>query len=457
MEAETEMETDVSNKVDASYKFTMSTQDQRIFVGIDKSTKYGELLMSIRGQIEDKKGKSVDFNEQSSSKFILSKIEQKLVMNTIEAFPIQLPLNDRTLYEYPESQATFNPAPDRIYDVRFVMPLVYHSVSPSLYVDCRDFIAKRCLALTIKGLSSEDHQMRALCYKILERYYEHLLSNLMIDKQLWINLLDLIRNSIPNPNFRLKHIFTTFIVKVIDILLHPHDDKMYEMIKEFLAGRPRLRIDTIEIYDDLLLCSDVDHYNNNLRWLITLFRDGTRTKDDLEVLKKLKVIPQVMCLYNSELRFQRANETICTLFKRITTIETGSAMLVNEFSFLPWLHQTILFHINQDAKDLKGDVKSETLAKITAELTSLICNLVDTLVRKKAHQKIALPRHLEMFNVYIALHDLIIKSKEAANLQYYLGYIVHVARGITSDPRISNGLSIHLLELMKSKMHYLYT
>lgn len=442
--------------MDSSYTFTMSKEDQEKFIGIDKSTKYGELLMSIKAHLKKDKDKDVDFNEQSSSKFILSKIQGKMMLQTIEAFPIDLPLNDRNIYIYPEAQAMFNPVPNQIYDVRFVMPLIYHSVSPSLYVDCRDFIAKRCLALTLTGLSSEDHQMRALCYKILERYYEHLLSNLMIDKALWINFLDLIKNSIPTPNARLKHVFVTFLAKIIDILLHPHADKMYELIKEFLAGRPRMRIDTIEIYDDLLLCSDVDYYNNNLRWLITLFRDGTRTKDDLKVLRKLRVIPQVMCLYNSELRFQRANETICTLFKRITTIESGSAMLVNEFSFLPWLHQTILYHLNQDAKELKSDTKAETLSVISVELTSLVCNLLDTLVRKKNYMNLDLTRHLEIFNVYIALHDLIIRSKEAANLKYYLGYAVHVARAIRTDKRISNELAGHLLELMKTKLNYLY-
>ena len=442
--------------MDSSYKFTMSREDQEKFISIDKATKYGELLKSFRQGMEDQ-NKKVNFNEQSSSKFILSKIEQKMMVNTIQAFPVELPLNDRNIYVDPSRQAMFNSPPDKVYDIRFVMPLIYHSVSPSLYVECRDFIAKRCLALTLTGLSSVDHQMRALCYKILERYYEHLLSNLMIDKQLWINLLDLIRNSIPAPNSRLKHIFTTFLGKIIDVLLHPHQDKMYELIKEFLAGRPRLKIDTIEIYDDLLLCSDVDYYNNNLRWLITLFRDGTRTIDDLNVLKKLKVIPQVMCLYNSELRFQRANETICTLFKRITTIESGSMMLVNDYSFLPWLHQTILFHLNQDLKEIKSDTKSESLVDITVELTSLVCNLIDTLVRKKQHKDLDLPRHLEMFNVFIALHDLIIRSKGQDNLRLYLEYVVHVARAIVSDKRISDELAGHFLEVIKAKTHYLYT
>lgn len=442
--------------MDASYKFTMSLEDQEKFVGIDKSTKYGELLVSIKEHLESQ-NKKVEFKEQSSSKFILSQIQQKLMLHTIEAFPIDLALNDRNVYVYPEAQAMFNPAAELVYDVRFIMPLIYHSVSPSLYVECRDFIAKRCLALTLVGLSSQDHQMRALCYKILERYYEHLLSNLMIDKQLWINLLDLIKNSITVPNARLKYVFTIFLSKIIDILLHPHQDKMYELIKEFLAGRPKLRADTIEIYDDLLLCSDVDFYNNNVRWLITLFRDGTRTKDDLEVLRKLKVIPQVMCLYNSELRFQRANETILTLFKRITTIESGSVLLVEEYSFLPWLHQTILFHLNQDPKELKHDPKAESLSDISAELTSLICNLVDTLLKKKKNESLALPRLLEMFTVFIALHDLIIRSKEPTNLKYYLGYVQNVAKVMRKDKRIPDELASHLLQLLTAKTHYLFT
>lgn len=433
----------------------MSAEDQQKLISIDKTTKYGDLLKAIRENMESQ-DKQVNFKEQSSSKFVLAQIDAKMMLATIEAFPLDLPLNDRNIYLYLEEQSMFQKSPEKIYDVRFVMPLLYHSVSPSLFVDCRDFIARRCLALTLTGLSSEDYQMRALCYKILERYYEHLLSHLMIDKQLWINFLDIVRASIPAPNARLRFLFTTFLTRIIDVLLHPHEDKMYEVVKEFLAGRHRLRIDTIEIYDDLLLCSDVDYYNNNLRWLITLFRDGTRSELDLKVLENLNVIPQVMLLYNSELRFQRANETIVTLFKRITTTKSGSSLLVNVYSFLPWLHQVILNHLDQDVREMKNDPKSENLGDITREITSLVCNLVDKLLRKNKHEEqLSLPRLMELINVFIALHDLVIKSKNPSNLRYYLDYVRRVTKAIRKDQRIPDELAVHLLNMVKAKLNYL--
>lgn len=436
------------------YGFTLSTEDQKKFIEIERGSSYGELLRSLKqkGTTQDKQ---IDFKDESSSKFVLAQINQKLMKETISAFPINLPLNDRSLYTFSKARTDLNAPPDQIYDVRFVMPLLYHAVSPSLFVDCRDFIARRCLALSLTGLSSEDPQMRALCYKILERYYEHLLSALLIDKQLWINLLDLIRNSIPVPNAKLKFLFTTFLAKIIDVLLHPDKDKMYELVKEFLAGRPRLRIDTIEIYDDLLLCSDVDYYNNNLRWLITLFRDGLQSKNDLEVLIKLNVIPQVMCLYNSELRFERANETICSLFIRITTIATGSTLLATNYSFLPWLNQVILYHINQDPEEIKRDKKSESLADIVKSISSLVFALVDTLLKRHEKEFMSLSRLLELINVFVILHDLVIISKSASILEYYLGYVRKVAKAIRKEGRITDQLANHLLELIKAKMPYL--
>lgn len=424
-------------------------------VSIDKTTKYGEMLKAIRENMESQ-NKQVNFKEQSSSKFVLAQIDAKMMQATIESFPIDLPLNSRSIYVYSDEQAVFQKSPEKFYDVRFVMPLMYHSVSPSLFVDCRDFIARRCLALTLVGLSSEDYQMRALCYKILERYYEHLLSHLMIDKQLWINFLDIIRASIPTANARLRFIFTTFLTRIIDVLLHPHADKMYELVKEFLAGRPRLRTDTIEIYNDLLLCSDVDYYNNNLRWLVTLFRDGLRSDMDIKVVENLDFIPQVMLLYNSELRFQRANETIITLFKRITTIKSGSSLLVNVYSFLPWLHQVILNHLGQDSNDMKNDPKSESLGDITREIISLVCNLVDKLMRKTDNgEQLGLSRYLELVTVFITLHDLVIKSKNPANLRYYLDYVRKVTKSIRKDGRLSDELAVHLLNMMKAKLNYL--
>lgn len=448
--------------MDTSYTFTMSGEDQEKLIRIEKTSKYGELLQNIKQKIEaSKQDKTINFKEQSSSKFVLSQIDKKIMRNTIVSFPVDLPLNDRNIYTFSKAQIALQTTPDQIYDVRFVIPLLYHSVSPSLFVDCRDFIARRCLALALTGLSSEDPQMRALCYKILERYYEHLHSALLIDKQLWINFLDLIRNSIPVPNSRLRFIFTAFLSKIVDVLLHPDKDKMYELVKEFLAGRPRLRIDTIEIYDDLLLCSDVDYYNYNLRWLITLFRDGIQSKNDLKVLKDLQVIPQAMCLYNSELRFSRANEAICSMFIRIASIETGSEMLVADYSFLPWLHQVILYHLNQDLEEIKSDVKGESLGDIAKSVSSLVFTLVDEFLKKNKSNgdngvgASTLPRLLELINVFIVLHDLVIKSKSSPVLEYYLNYVRKVAKAIRKDDRIPDQLAVHLLELIKNKMPYL--
>lgn len=442
--------------MDSDYKFTMSPEDQQKFVSISRGSKYGDLLRNLKKNL-DSQNKNVDFKEQSSSKFVLSQIDKKMMKELVNAFPINLPLNSTNIHQFSEQQLSMQAPPEKLYDPRFVIPLLYHVVSPSLFVDCRDFIARRCLAVTLMGLSSEDPQMRALCYKILERYYEHLLSALLIDKQLWVNFLDLIRNSIPTPNAKLRYIFATFLVRLIDVLLHPDNDKMYELVKEFLSGRPRLRIDTIEIYQDLLLCSDVDYYNNNVRWLVTLFRDGLQSQGDLKVLQKLDAVPQIMCLYNSELRFERANETIISLFIRIVSVPLGSTLLVNDYSFLPWLHLIILNHINQDISSLKNDSKSESIVDIAKSISSLVFALVDSLLCKKSstQEPISPTRILELINVFIALHDLVIKSKNGSILSSYLDYSKKVAKALKSDEKIKDDLAVNILTLIRAKMPYL--
>lgn len=441
--------------MDISYTFTLSEEDQKKFVAIRRDSSYGELLRCIRKKFESNKDKRADLKDQSSSRFVLSLIDKRLMKETIAAFPVNLGLNDSTIYNLSKLQSTLQVSPENIYDIRFLMPLIYHAVSPSLLVDCRDFIARRCLALTLCGLSSEDPQMRSLCYKILERYYEHLLSALMIDKQLWINLLDLLRNSIPSANARLRFIFTTFLSKIIDVLLHPNKDKMYELMKEFLAGRPRLRVDTIEIYDDLLLCSDVNSYNHNLRWLLTLFRDGLQTPQDLKTLNELSVIPHMMCLYNSELRFERANEIICSVFIRIASIQTGATLLTNDYCILPWLHQTILFHIHQENVELDRDPKSENLIELTKSISSLVFTLVDNLLKPKRVEDLTMPKLFELMDIFLVLHDLVIKSKCRNVLKYYLDYVRIVGKAIRKNKLIPDQSASHLLELIKIKMPYL--
>lgn len=441
--------------MDSDYKFTLSLTDQERLLSLSRESKYGDLLRALK-QSAQESDKKVDFKEQSSSKFVLARIDKKMMKETVNAFPIRLQLNSKQIFQFRDQELTFHASPDKIYDPRFIMPLLYHVVSPSLFVDCRDFIARRCLALTLMGLSSDDHQMRALCYKILERYYEHLLSALLIDKQLWINFLDLIRNSIPMPNTKLRYIFATFLVRLIDVLLHPDKDKMYELVKEFLTGRPRLKIDTIEIYNDLLLCSDVDYYNNNVRWLVTLFRDGLQSESDLKVLRKLDAVSQIMCLYNSELRFERANETIISLLLRIISIQQGSIMLVNEYSILPWLHQVIINHINQDLPSMRKDAKAENLVDIAKCVSSLVFALMDSLLLKNnSEDNLSPTRLIELTALFIALHDLIIKSKSGVVLGAYLDYVKKVAKCIKGREKVQDDLALSLLTLIEYKMPYL--
>lgn len=441
--------------MDPNYTFTLSPEDQQKFIKIDRSSSYGDLLQSVKQRLESTCDAQPNFKDQSSSKFVLALMDKKQMKETITAFPLDLALNDKSVYTLSKLQKVLNTPAECVYDVRFVMPLIYHAVSPSLFVDCRDFIARRCLALTLTGLSSEDPQMRSLCYKILERYYEHLLSALLIDKQLWVNFLDLIRNSIPCANSKLRFIFTIFLTKIIDVLLHPNKDKLYELIKEFLAGRPRLRIDTIEICDDLLMSSDVESYNYSLRWLMTLFRDGLQSVLDLKTLTNLNVIPQIMCLYNSELRFERANETICSIFIRISSIPTGPELLANDYSFLPWLHHVILYQLNQEISEINDDPKSESFLDLTKLVSSLVFTLVDALLKSKGSKDLSVTRLLELINMFIVLHDLVIKSKNQGILEYYLGYVRIVAKAVRKDKRIPDSLAGHLLELMKTKMPYL--
>lgn len=443
----------------------MSEDDQQKLIDLGKGVSYGQLLKSIKDRLESMKkeqdednmkisDKSVNYEAQSTSRFVLSILDIQMMKGTIDTFPMDLALNDRSVYKFSKLHMLTLQNPSTVYDIRFIMPLIFHAVSPSQFVDCRDFIAKRCLALTLTGLSSDDPQYRSLCYKTLERFYEHLSSALLIDKQLWLNFLDLIRNSIPASNSKLKFIFTTFLVRIIDVILHAGDDKLVELVKEFLAGRPRLKIHTIEIYDDLIMSSDVETYNHNLRWIMTLFRDGLMSQNDLKVAVNLKLIPHAMCLYNSALRFDRANEAIMSIFIKIAYIESGARLLVDEYSFLPWLHHTILFHLQKDDEEQMSDPKSESFLDTTKSISSLVFTLIDGLI-KVEKRTLSLPRLLELITVFITLHSLIIKSKDCSVLGYYIDYVRIVVKAIRKNKIISDKLATQLLELVRAKIPYL--
>lgn len=400
--------------MDPNYTFSLSPSDQEIYVNLDKNLKFKEII------------KSGDFSEKSTSEFVLSSLKKKLIKNTIENFPIELKLFSKQIFESKH---------DDIYDVRFVMPLIWHAVSPDVLVDCRDFIAKRCLALSIIGLSSNDLHTRACCYSILERFHFHLQSSLLFDKLLWINFLDILKNSLPEENYALRPLFATFLVRLIDIILHPENDKMYGLIKEVLAEKPRLRVDTIEIFYDLLHCSDVDLYQNNVRWLITLFRDGIKTPNDVKMAQSLNLGSHLMCLYNSGLT--DANDAICSVFIKLINLPNGLSYLVNTCHFLPWLNKVILDELSS--------------GNCFTAIYSVVFALVDALPSLESASNI-----IEFVFVLMTTGDLIIKFKQISTLSTYLNHIIEVSKYLLDTNHLSEQLTHETLKLIESKHSYLF-
>lgn len=417
----------------------MTEKDQQTLIAMGDSLKYADVLKSTTDK--------TNIKEQSNSKIILSLLDKKKMQETILAFPLDLQLTSREQYTYSGTRDNL----EDIYDVRFVIPLIYHSVSPALLVDCRTFITKRALSLTIAGLSTNDDKMRSLCYKILERYYNHLESSLQMDRQLWMIFLDLIRNSIPRPNERLPPLFGLFLIRIIDILLHS-TDPLYQIIKEFLSGMPKLEITSIELYDDLMSCHDVEKYDYSMRWVLTLFRDGIRDSIDLKIVRKLNLIPTLMCLYNSELRFKRANEVILSIFSRLTQIkDRGTSILVRGSAFLPWLDQ-VLHDCLAPTLEMKDD-KSESLSDITKILATIVFNIIDNL-HDREDNHLHSSSSIELMNVYLSLHDLILKSEELQIMTHHMYYASPMLKILKGDSAMAEDVKVAYIKLLRTRLCY---
>ena len=292
---------------------------------------------------------------------ILSSINENQLKNTLNQFPIDLTLSPIQVIDVQDGQELTDP--------RFLLPLFYQLLSNQSLVKCHKFVSYGCLSYAIGGLSSLCDDMRCLAYSVLSRFHSHLqMASFPKDRFLWIAIIDCIRSGVTEDNIRLKSLISVFLIRIIDVLLHPND-KLYETVRKFLMSRPTVHFNVLPDFYTNLFSSDNETHKRLQRFIISWICDGLRTEEDIKLCLKRNVFSDLFSLFDSDLSEEENRVLILKIFQRMSRQYMGAKVLCTENALFCWSKQTIF--------NLTIDSNSSVIIEEIFKIIETVCQTLD--------------------------------------------------------------------------------
>lgn len=322
-------------KVLPFFEATLSSSDQVIYEIILKHDQSQKSLLSMK-TISWGRQAFDHFNEQTNTSTMrVQKIEEVLsifywkhMRDSIQSFPFDLELN----------QTEYSKPLNNILNPRFVLPLMFHQISPQNLVNCHKFVELKGLSYSVTSLSSNSLDIRKLGYSILTRFYGQLESSTFYkDRILWMSFLDNLRCGVKEENEQLPRTVTLFLTKVIEVLMSP-DHFMNEQIRQFLTQVSQFDGDNVvKFLISLLVALDAKKHLVLSEWSLKLLTDSINTDSDFELCQKHGLFSLVMQLSHSQLTNLATKKLILHLLENVIKLELAVKTLSLENSLSPWL------------------------------------------------------------------------------------------------------------------------
>ncbi|CAG2163901.1 unnamed protein product [Oppiella nova] len=333
---------DMISLILSAYNLSLNTCDQKLLKLLSYMEtsghnlhRYVPFLWGMNGAIHysiKNKQKETLLKEPKMEQ-ILSSINENQLKYTLNNFPIDLPLNPIQVVDVTDGYLLTDP--------RFLLPLLYNMLSNQSVVKCHKFVSYGCLSYAIASLSSRDADMRCLAYCVLSRFHSHLeVASFPNDRFLWLAIIDCVRSAITSDNMRIQSLISVFMVRIIDILLHPND-KLYDSVRHFLVNRPTIDLNVLPEFYQNLYSPDIETQRRLQRFVISWICDGLRTEDDIKLCLKRNVFRELMVLYDSRLTEDENQILILESLRRTCSHLKGAKVLCSENAFICWLRQTI--------------------------------------------------------------------------------------------------------------------
>ncbi|GBM25843.1 Nucleolar pre-ribosomal-associated protein 1 [Araneus ventricosus] len=264
---------------------------------------------------------------------ILSLLLPEKIENTLLYFPIHMKLEPS-----PELIELEDHLANRIYDMRFFLPLFAHLLSPGAFVHCSHFIHSKAPLLIFISLSSLEPLVRALSFYCLSQFYQHLEGAYYKEKGIWLCLIDSLRNSIPSTNPKIPNIVSLFLARATDIFTKP-EHKLYRPLYTFILRKPLLDIGQVPEFYNLFNSSYVEH--RILRhWLLNLLGDGLRSSLDFHICEKRYIFSSLLTHYVSCLSTNQEKIAILQSLNSAVKIKSSAHTLCQR-GLLIWLQKVI--------------------------------------------------------------------------------------------------------------------
>ncbi|TRY68319.1 hypothetical protein TCAL_08074 [Tigriopus californicus] len=334
----------------ASYQGTLSKADQAIFRLIHH--------LEFKEVINLAEFKPVLWGGPARSRY-LGRSDQKSVTNLIQrpkmseilahidsAKMINSAIHFNTDLPFQPGDVVLDECSMQSYDPRFFLQLVCQICAPGEFMD-RHLKIVECgaLALVFAAMSSKDVLFRQVSYVALSRLHHQLqLSKLKAEKQIWIHLINLVRNGIRQSKstnmttLRVPSITATFLVKV-SIVLHSPMDPMYGSLTKFLLAKPALNLFNIPEFHRLFH-SDATLLPNDRPWILSVIRDGLKNDLDYNVAEKDYLVKILLCYYSSDWpqdSMARSKPLIRKILLRMMEIQESAFDLVKNRQIIPWI------------------------------------------------------------------------------------------------------------------------
>ncbi|GFU14421.1 nucleolar pre-ribosomal-associated protein 1 [Nephila pilipes] len=291
---------------------------------------------------------------------VLSLFELEKIERTLLHFPLTMKLEPCSELFEMENHLT-----SKIYDMRFILPLFVHLLSPDTLVPHIKFIESKVLMLIFISLSSFEESVRALGLYCLAEFYQHLEGAYFNERFIWLHLLDSLRNSIGSSNPKIPNIVSLFLARTADIFTQP-DHKLYCCLSSFITSKPLLDIGQVPEFYILFNSTHAD-YQISRQWLLNLLADGLRSTLDFHICEKRYVFSTLLVHYVSCLSTNQEKVAILQTLNSAVKIKS-SAKTLYQRSLLTWVSNVVE---DSDSSEI------EVLKNLCIVMESLEANIPD--------------------------------------------------------------------------------
>jgi hypothetical protein len=388
-----DMDSDVQQLL-LRFKATTSPQDQQDLLSLvqeDKKNLLSGPLLLGKKQRDECEQRVVN---TISTEDVFHPWSKFLIESSIANFPTSLKLKPHTQFVPSDADEDV----DSILDPRFVLPQLWHLLSPRNLINCQSFVDRGGLSYALVALSSKQAGVRKIAYSVLQRFYRQLESmtfSTFKDRQLWLNFMDMLRICLTEENQQLRRLRTSFYTNCISVLRDPNH-KLFGDVRQMILSHPNDDMEVAKELANMIRCSHPKSHREAFEWPLTVIVQGMDQFEDFDLLYKSLVFdlllgPAVSPLFTTEER-----QMVLFVIEQASKMREAAERLCHKNALIQFLN-AILFEPEVD------EVSVVSMTRIACNISHHYCKRErdippDPLLFEVCDLLLTLSRHASKFS-----------------------------------------------------------